>query len=147
MIDHPAAGWRIRAYEPEDALCCVRVFDRCFRTFAWRGARTPHVDPLLSALEETLAWVAEEPRAGIVGFLTLFPEQRHVEHLFVEADWRLCGIGRGLLDTARHAAHGALTLTVDAHNRPARQAYAALGWSTVAMGGDGAGAWLRLVSP
>lgn len=147
MIDHPAAGWRIRAYVPEDALCCVRVFDGCFDEFAWRGARTPHVDPLLTALEESFAWVAEEPNAGIVGFLTMIPERGYVEHLFVDADWRLCGIGRGLLETARLVARRPLTLTVDAENRRAREAYAALGWSAVASGGRGARAWLRLVSP
>ena len=79
------------------------------------------------------AYVAVEPQAGPVGFLTLIDRTTYVDHLFVHPEWRLCGIARGLLEVARQEVGESLTLDVDLKNESARAAYAALGWQEAAF--------------
>ena len=50
---------------------------------------------LQNAFASARVLVAEEASAGIIGFLTLNITTGYVDHLFVHADWRLCGVGRG----------------------------------------------------
>lgn len=128
MLTHPAAGWRIRQYRHVDAPRCRRIFEQALDTFVWRGAPGPYLHALADSLHRARSWVAEEPNAGVVGFLTMLNEKPYVDHLFVHEDWRLCGIGRGLLHVARAAAGVPLELDVDEQNIQGRKAYFALGW-------------------
>ena len=66
---------------------------------------------------------------GLVGFLTLERSKAYVAHLFVDRDWRLCGVAAGLLDVARDLARSPLQLDVDIQNEAAFRAYKKLGWS------------------
>lgn len=142
-----AAGWSIRRFQQNDARPCIGIFRACLDAFAWRGP-AQDVRPLVASLVRFESWVAEEPNAGIVGFLTMDPLNAYIDHVFIHEDWRLCGIGGGLLETARQHAGQPLTLTVDRENRFARGAYEALGWEpTGESGGRGRNAWLRLRSP
>lgn len=131
MITHPAAGWRIRQYEHADAPRCRRIFERAVAEFAWRGSSEQYLPALAESLRGELSWVAEERNAGVVGFLTMLRYKPYVDHLFVEADWRFCGVGRGLLHVARAAANRPLELHVDRKNVHARRAYAAMGWEEI----------------
>lgn len=143
-----AAGWTVRRFAREDAHACVKIFRGCLSAFAWRERPQIYVRPLIASLHRSESWVAEEPNAGVVGFLTLEHDAAYVDHLFVEADWRLCGIGGGLLQAARRHAGRPLELTVDRENRFARGAYEAMGWiATGERGGRGMNAWLKLQSP
>jgi GNAT superfamily N-acetyltransferase len=132
MYTHPAAGWSIRPFARGDRAACFHIFRTCLKAFPWRGDWRAYGPALDQALAEAQAFVAEEPNAGVVGFLTLQPQTAYIDHLFVAADWRLCGIGRGLLEVAREEAGRTLTLDVDSDNLSARKAYEALGWGTVA---------------
>ncbi len=148
MIVHDGAGWQIRPYRPGDHEDCEAILTACLEDFPWRGAPDGSLRQLYRALSRGLCWVAEEPSAGVVGFLTLIESRDYVDHLFVDVDWRLCGVGRGLLDTARLFLGRPLTLTVDRGNHRARDAYAALGWApTGEAGGRGRKGWLRLKGP
>ena len=141
-----AAGWSIRRFKPSDSRSCIAIFRTCLNAFAWRGPMQD-VRPLVASLIRFETWVAEEPQAGIVGFLTMDPLNAYVDHLFVDEDWRFCGVGSGLLEAARDKAGRRLTLTVDRENRFARGAYEAMGWEpTGEAGGRGQGAWIRLRS-
>lgn len=114
----------------------MQIFRSCLKAFDWRPHST-NIRPLLFSLARFESWVAEEPNAGIVGFLTMEPVEAYVDHLFVDQDWRLCGVGRGLLQAARRRAGRPLTLTVDAENRFARGAYQALGFEPLETASDG----------
>ena len=46
----------------------------------------------------------------------------------MDADWRLCGVGSGLLAVARDLARAPLSLDVDVQNEYAMRAYKAMGW-------------------
>ncbi|MEL6244779.1 MAG: GNAT family N-acetyltransferase [Pseudomonadota bacterium] len=143
-----AAGWSIRRFEGVDAPACAMIFRSCLEAFAWRGRPQVYIGPLYESLRTAVSWVAEEPRAGVVGFLTLQPRAAYVDHVFVDEDWRFCGIGRGLLAEARAYAGWPLTLTVDAENQFARGAYEAMGWEpTGETGGRGHSAWVRMRGP
>lgn len=147
MYTHPAAGWQIRAFERRDYRPCYQLFRDCLRDFPWRGSASPYLRQLFNSLPTARAWVAEEPRAGVVGFLTLRPESAYVDHLFVEQDWRLCGVGKGLLEVARAEMGRPLSLDVDTQNTRARQAYEALGWKVTARTGKPRAEQIRLIGP
>lgn len=148
MYKHAGAGWSIRPFEAADAGVCLSIFRDCLSDMPWRVRNRAQYMILRRALSAQNAWVAEEPDAGIVGFLTLQPPQDYVDHLFVDPDWRFCGVARGLLEVARQNASGALSLDVDSENMGARRAYEALGWQVVAStGATGKARQMRLVSP
>ena len=148
MYIHAGAGWHIRNYETSDGQACMSIFMSCLRKFPWRGAPRPYVARLIRSLPGAKIWVAEEPNAGIIGFLTLQPHDAYIDHIFVHEDWRFCGVGRGLLEVAREEAGQPLTLDVDTQNFGARKAYEALGWHVAASAGeDSARSQIRLVSP
>ncbi|MCA8902803.1 MAG: GNAT family N-acetyltransferase [Hyphomonas sp.] len=148
MYTHDAAGWHIRKYQTHDGQACMSIFMSCLRKFAWRGTPRPYVARLIRSIPNSRIWVAEEPYAGVIGFLTLQPGEAYVDHLFVHEDWRFCGVARGLLEVARDTACQPLTLDVDTQNFGARKAYESLGWKVMAAadvtGGRGQ---IRLVSP
>ena len=83
---------------------------------------------LRQILRASQCLIAEEGEAGLVGFLTLERDKAYVAHLFVDRDWRFCGVGSGLLDVARHLARAPLQLDVDVQNEGALKAYRAMGW-------------------
>ncbi|MEZ5997161.1 MAG: GNAT family N-acetyltransferase [Hyphomonas sp.] len=148
MYTHDGAGWQIREFSTRDGQACMSIFMTCLRKFPWRGTPRPYVARLIRAIPNSRIWVAEEPAAGVIGFLTLQPSEAYIDHLFVHEDWRFCGVGRGLLEVARTEAGRALTLDVDTQNFGARKAYESLGWRVAASAGDGNGrGQIRLVSP
>jgi GNAT superfamily N-acetyltransferase len=148
MYKHAGAGWSIRPFDAADGAACVSIFRDCLTTMPWRVRNRSQYMSLRRALSPQAAWVAEEPEAGIIGFLTLQVPQDYVDHLFVDPDWRFCGVARGLLEVARQSATGALSLDVDAENMGARRAYEALGWQVVAnTTSSGKAPQMRLVSP
>ncbi|MEX1250421.1 MAG: GNAT family N-acetyltransferase [Hyphomonas sp.] len=148
MYKHPGAGWSIRPFSAADAGSCLSIFRDCLTQMPWRVRNRGQYMILRRALSPQAAWVAQEPDAGVVGFLTLQAPQDYVDHLFVAPDWRFCGVARGLLEVAHQGASGALSLDVDTENMGARRAYEALGWQVVASTGSGSKArQMRLVSP
>ena len=53
----------------------------------WRIRNRGQYMILRRALGPNNAWVAEEPDAGVIGFLTLQLPQDYIDHLFVATDW------------------------------------------------------------
>jgi GNAT superfamily N-acetyltransferase len=148
MYKHAGAGWSIRPFQAADAGPCLSIFRDCLTSMPWRIRNRGQYMVLRRALGPNNAWVAEEPDAGVIGFLTLQLPQDYIDHLFVDPDWRFCGVARGLLEVARQAATGPLSLDVDAENMGARRAYEALGWQVVASTTTNTKArQMRLVSP
>jgi GNAT superfamily N-acetyltransferase len=149
MYKHPGAGWSVRPYQAADSNACLAIFRQCLIDMPWRVRNRAQYMILRRALGPDNAFIAEEPEAGIIGFLTLQRPQDYIDHLFVDDDWRFCGVARGLLDVARQHSAGPLSLDVDAENLGARRAYEALGWQVVAStsGSSGKARQMRLVSP
>ncbi|MAN73403.1 MAG: hypothetical protein CME85_12655 [Henriciella sp.] len=129
LMIHPAAGWTIRPYGREDNVDVETIFLDCLDAFPWRGGPVDELIRLRQTLRGSRCIVAEERKAGIVGFLTLERGKAYVPHLFVAQDWRFCGIASGLLDVARDLARAPLALDVDTQNENAIKAYQAMGWS------------------
>lgn len=148
MYQHAGAGWSIRPFTAADVGPCLAIFRECLTQMPWRIRNRDQYMILRRSLTPLNAWVATEPDAGVIGFLTLQLAQDYIDHLFVDPDWRLCGVARGLLEVARQGAIGALSLDVDAENLRARRTYEALGWQLVAGTGSTSKArQMRLVSP
>ncbi|MEL7128592.1 MAG: GNAT family N-acetyltransferase [Pseudomonadota bacterium] len=130
---HDGAGWSLRPFEERDFRQVHAIFRTCFAAFPWRGRyRLSNSSDLGRAIGAHTTWVAEEPYAGIVGFMIFEPRTGYVSHVFIDQDWRLCGISTAFLKAARQKVGHALSLDVDERNRTARRAYAALGWKVAA---------------
>lgn len=127
-MSHRAAGWSIRLRLKTDNSRIEAVFRDCLTAFTWRGQETEEIIRLRHALSVSDCLIAQEKQAGLVGFLILERPKAYVSHLFVDADWRLCGVGSGLLAVARDLARAPLQLDVDVQNGHAMRAYKAMGW-------------------
>lgn len=124
-----------------------RLFRDCLTTFTWRGQETEEVIRLRHALSVSDCLIAREEHAGIIGFLVLERRKSYVSHLFVDSDWRLCGVGSGLLDVARDLARASLQLDVDVQNEGAVRAYRAMGWTEKVGSGPSRPGQRRLSGP
>jgi ribosomal protein S18 acetylase RimI-like enzyme len=95
---------------------------------------------LLLASPAARAWVAEHPKVGVIGMLTMqtvvsTAEGDYaglIEDLIVEESFRRCGIGtllvRAALQYAREKHLPRIQLLADVHNVPAIIFYRDLGW-------------------
>jgi GNAT superfamily N-acetyltransferase len=149
LSHHPAAGWLIRPNQAGDSVPIVSIFETCLKAFPWRGPSHTYRRQMIRDMIHHEILVAEVSEAGVVGFMIFDPNAGYVSHLFVEADWRFCGIGGELLTLAREASDAPLTLDVDTLNTGAQAAYAALGWrETVSPNASNIpGGQIRLISP
>lgn len=147
LRSHPNAGWSIRLAGPDDRQAIERVFLDCLQDFPWRGSPVQQLRWMRQTSLAADTYVAEEPRAGVVGFLTLEDFNAYIPHLFVDLDWRFCGIGTSLLDVARSAAGKPLKLDVDRLNVKARAAYRSMGWKEIAHAGARKNDQVRLLGP
>lgn len=125
---HEGAGWLIRRWRRRDYPQIDQIFRDCLRAFPWRGSPAHEVKRLRQTLLSADVLVAEEDRAGLVGFLSVDPVKAYVPHLFVAPDWRLCGVASGLLQQAQSLCAQPLQLDVDALNEAAMTFYRHLGW-------------------
>ncbi len=132
LLKHPGAGWSIRAADLSDKDRIETIFRQCLSDLPWRRSVEDEVVRLRQSAVSAHFFVAEEPSAGVIGFLTVEQLRAYVPHLFVDPDWRFCGVAEGLLKVAREATGQPLKLDVDLKNKPARAAYAALGWRVLA---------------
>lgn len=146
LLSHPSAGWSIRRAVRGDRAAVEAVFLNCLRAFPWRRSVENELIRFRQTILTAEIFVAEEAHAGIIGFVTLEGLTAYVPHLFVDADWRYCGIGRGLLDVAREQVGQPLKLDVDRQNERALAAYMAMGWTVPATAGRRPGDQIRLVS-
>ena len=147
LMAHTSAGWEIRPHNRDDQSGIEAVFLRCLAEFPWRRNRETELEALLYARKYSTVLVATEPDAGIIGFIILQSDKAYVSHLFIDQDWRFCGIARGLLSVARTLSQGPLQLDVDERNKGAIAAYAALGWTEKVRGGPDQRDQRRLVGP
>jgi GNAT superfamily N-acetyltransferase len=127
MLRHSSAGWEIRPHTRDDHPDIVRIFADCLFEFPRRD-RAQEARSLHYVLRNSSILVATEENAGLIGFLAMQAEAAYVSHLFVSKDWRLCGVGSGLLEIGRGVAGSPLCLDVDLDNHAARAMYARTGW-------------------
>ena len=128
LMSHLSAGWRIRLRRKPDNPDMETIFRNCLTAFPWRGQETEEVIRLRHAISVSISLVAYEANAGLVGFLVLEKPKAYVSHLFIDDDWRFCGLASGLLSVARDLARAPLQLDVDVQNEGAMRAYKAMGW-------------------
>lgn len=147
LLSHPGAGWSIRRARPSDRSDIEAVFLRCLDDFAWRASPRTELIRMRRTILACDVLVAEEDAAGLIGFATVEELNAYIPHLFVDADWRLCGVGSGLLEVARDIAGQPLRLDVDAENIDAQAAYLAMGWTVASPAGGRAGDQIRLIGP
>ena len=146
-LSHNAAGWTIRPSGPRDHRGIARVFLGCLEEFPWRDSPRRELMGMENALLSGECFVATEPKAGVVGFIIFDEITRYVSHLFVDDDWRFCGVGSGLLEATRDALEKPLFLDVDELNSNAIRAYERLGWTEMMDTPKPKQGQRRLISP
>ncbi|MEO0881105.1 MAG: GNAT family N-acetyltransferase [Pseudomonadota bacterium] len=125
---HPNAGWVIRPLMQGDVGQALGVFETCLAEFPWRESFAKERAHLFQSAVNSDVLIASEAQAGVVGFMVADLSTGYVSHLFVDLDWRLCGIGSAFLALAREASGQPLVLDVDEGNSGGRAAYESLGW-------------------
>ena len=147
LLHHPGAGWSVRRARSSDFSDISVIFRACLEAFPWRAVAVEEHLRLRIALVQGDILVAEEDQAGVIGFLILERKKPYVSHLFVDPDWRFCGVGAGLLEVARDVVRQPLQLDVDVLNVHAQAAYEAMGWTVVAPAGGRNGDQIRMIGP
>lgn len=147
LLTHRSAGWEIRPHTRDDRAGIKRVYDICMHHYPWQFSPDQSAESLEYALSYTSALVAIVPGAGVVGFMILNSETGFVSHLFVEPDWRFCGIGSGLLEVGKVLTARPLQQQLDVRNRIGRAACAAMGWTEMVSEGGSPGWQIRLIAP
>lgn len=119
--------------------------------FSWRGPERQEIKRIRQTLIAADVYVASEPAAGLIGFMSYEPVNAYIPHLFVTADWRFCGVASSLLEVARAQTDGPVQLDVDCLNENAIAFYRAQGWTIRApadrMSGVIRRGQIRLISP
>ena len=147
LLSHPGAGWSIRRAHSGDRADVESIFKTCLAAFPWRNSAPAEIARLRQTLLAADLFVAVESRSGVIGFVSVEIHNAYIPHLFVDEDWRFCGVGAGLLEVARDIVRGPLQLDVDIQNTAARAAYERLGWTVVTPAGGRRGDQIRLVGP
>lgn len=128
LASHPGAGWSIRKWRRTDYPQVELIFRDCLAEFPWRGPERQEVQRLRRSLISADVFVASEPAAGLIGFMSFELVNAYIPHLFVASDWRFCGVAAAFLKLARQKANGPVQLDVDCLNEQAIAFYRAQGW-------------------
>jgi ribosomal protein S18 acetylase RimI-like enzyme len=147
-LHHKGAGWTIRNWEPDDSQAIMNLFTDCLKDFPWRGDPLTYQRQLMLDAVRCPVFVAVEPKAGLIGFMIVDLSAGYISHLFVDRNWRLCGIGRDMLALAKRNGRAQLKLDVDVQNKAARAAYEKLGWQVLVDAKPPRGdQQIRMISP
>lgn len=146
-LTHSGAGWTIRPAAPIDHPGIAEVFLSCLSAFPWRGSPRRELSSMENALLSGECFVAYVPQAGVVGFVIYDTITAYISHLFVDDDWRFCGIGSTLLKLARDVVARPVRLDVDEQNEAALTVYRALGWTEVIETPGPSRGQRRMISP
>lgn len=122
----------MRPYTEADKARCQAIFDDCVSEFTWLNTPKPAPRIWADDRQKVTTWVADVEAGDsdrVIGFLMMSGRNAYVNYLLVERDWRLCGVGQGLVDVARDAAGVPLSLDVDEENTRALSAYRAMGFA------------------
>lgn len=136
----------IRPYAPADLEACVAIFDRAWHAGHPYAPRKIDAEVFASETEGERTFVAVLVE-GVAGFVSLYPPQGFIHHLYVDPEFQRRGIGQALLAAAVVDVGGRASLKCQLKNRRALAFYRRLGWSDGDTGGDEATPWIRMYSP
>ena len=120
-------AWRIEQYKPAYAPALRRLFlDSRRATFHWQADQFKLSDFDTDTEGEMLlvALFGQEP----VGFVSWWPPQNFIHHLFVDPQWLRRGVGRGLLNASLKQIPRPVRLKCQLRNENARAFYMSQGW-------------------
>jgi ribosomal protein S18 acetylase RimI-like enzyme len=99
-----------------------------------------------AALVEGEAILIAESAGEIIGFVSVWVEDRFIHHLYVLPQFQTQGIGNALLEACEAKYGHPLSLKCDIHNRQAQRFYKSKGWLPRETGAGEDGPWERLYS-
>ena len=91
--------------------------------------------------------MAELPRGRVAGFVSVFPPERFIHHLYVDPAHLRRGVGSALFAAALSALGGAASLKCQTRNPGAVAFYRRLGLIAADTGESAVGPWVRMVVP
>lgn len=127
-------GWTIRRAEPQDAAQLAACIEAAYSVYAERGLDLPAVsEGIEHDIDDNIVWVAVLGQR-VIGGLILVRQEDHaiVGNVAVAPSATGLGVGRALLDRARHEArelgYGKLRLTTHVGIPENVRLYERLGW-------------------
>lgn len=130
---------KIRPYHTDDTEYLKELYLRVrIETFYWEDPKRFDLEDLEKDTPEEEIMIAEIDGA-VAGFISVWPPESFVHHLYIDKTFRGKGIGRLLLDDALKKYPRPLKLKCPIQNDPAIQFYKKLGWEVLeeAMGAFG----------
>ena len=128
----------IRKYKDSDLTCIFEIYRESRQSEYFAGSTAGSIDDFLLQIEDEeiyLAFVEEKP----AGFVSVYPSQSFVHHLYVHSEYRNQGIGRLLIDFARNKFELPLSLKCETVNKPAIAFYKNTGWKIFKKGSENDG--------
>lgn len=142
MQTHNGAGWQIRLYDAGEEVAepsssprkitpdhILELYVESLLTDPlWDHSKDATLEAVVK-LSKATTFIAEEPKAGLIGFAAMTDDVvPHINQIYVLPDWRFCGVGSSLLETARNSTDSCVTLHVHAGNASLIGALKRLGW-------------------
>src|SRR5690606_10630998 len=111
-LDHAGLSLTLRLARAAEIAACADLYERVARkTFVWIAPETIRAATFVEdARHEEVRVALLDGR--IVGFASLYRPERFLHSLYIDAEARGRGVGLALLNAAREAAGGPLSLKV-----------------------------------
>lgn len=113
-------------------------------TFTWESPKQYQLEDFDQATENEVIWVAtvgERP----MGYISWWPPQNFIHHLFVDPHFTRRGIGRSLLQSSLAHMGRPATLKCVQRNEPAIAFYVSQGWRIDSTGQSSEGQYFVMV--
>lgn len=139
----------VRLARPEEIAECAALYERVAReTFTWFPAEAIQAATFVEDAKLEEVWVAVIDGV-VVGLASLYRPDRFLHSLYIDAAARGRSVGLALLNAAREAAGGPLSLKVQKLNTRAIAFYRREGFEIVGEGEPEApgGGWFRMAEP
>ena len=137
----------IRPFSPEDAADCVALFESAWNLGHAYAPRRIGLEEFRAETEGEAIFVAELPAGHVAGFVSIYPSEQFIHHLYVAPDHLRRGIGRALFAAAVSALGGTASLKCQTRNPGAVAFYLRLGLIPADRGESAVGPWVRMVLP
>ena len=129
---------KVRKFRDEDLADIFEIYLSNRELAAFASKPVTDIDSFKELLldeEITLC----EVQGTIAGFISVYPQQSFVHHLYVHADFQRRGIGRTLVDSIRNKYEKPLSLKCECCNTEALSFYRKMGWKFFNSGSENDG--------
>jgi GNAT superfamily N-acetyltransferase len=139
---------RIRRADEKDQAELARLFLRArTKAFGWQDASEFALSDFARETAGEIITLAEDEHGTLIGFISVWEEDRFVHHLFVDPQFAGKGVGSRLLDSLQAWLPPPYRLKCLLLNTAAHSFYRRRGWHETGRAGTGAAAYAEMIYP